>query len=311
MGFQDRDYNRDASQAGGVQMPQTMVGMIVLVNVVIFGIDALWTTGRDSFGYSIHPLNNLLSLPSDIISRPWALLTYGFTHASLDHPRGIMHILLNMYSLWLFGRDVERVYGSKEFLRIYLLLVVLSGLVWALFTQISGAGGTLVGASGAVAGILVLFALHFPQRQFVMFPIPFQVRAWFLCVMLIVINILGVAGHGAQDVAYMAHLTGVAAAFLYYRSGIRFSRMLPGLSLPTALSGKPKLKVHKPSRRDEKLESQADAILQKVHQHGADSISAKERRILDEYSRSVREKCGQVAIAGLSESSVSCRGCSC
>ena len=285
MGFQDRDYARDSSQFSGPHMPQTVVGKIILINIAVFVVDALWTNGTRG-NLTIHPLNDLMSLPSDVISRPWGLLTYGFAHASLDHPHGIWHILLNMYSLWLFGRDVERVYGPKEFLRIYLVFVVISGFVWGLASSV----GQLVGASGAVAGVLVLFVLHFPHRKFLIFPIPFQLPAWVLCILIIGMDIRGALGHAERDVAYVAHLAGAAAAFLYYRSGIRFSRLTPSFRLPSGLSGKPKLKVHKPSRRDEKLESQADAILQKVHQHGADSISAKERKILDEYSRSVREK---------------------
>ena len=288
MGFQDRDYARESGQFSGPQMPQTVVGKIILINVIVFVIDYLWTSTDPVTGFRFHPLNYWMSLPSDIVSRPWGLLTYGFAHASFDSQRGVWHILLNMYSLWLFGRDVERVYGPKEFLRCYLVFVAISGLVWAL----ASGGGQLVGASGAVAGILVLFVMHFPHRKFLMFPIPIQIPAWVLGIIIIGMDIRGAFGHAAQDVAYAAHLAGAAAAFLYYRSGIRFSHLTPSFRMPSGLSGKPNLRVHKPSRRDAKLESQADAILQKVHQHGADSISAKERKILDEYSRSVRDKRG-------------------
>ena len=139
---------------------------------------------------------------------------------------------------------------------------------------------------------MVLYCVHYPHRKFLMFPIPFQVPAWLLCIGIIGMDVMGALGHRDQRVAFAAHLAGAAAAFVYYKSKIRLTQFLPGFGagMPSAFSGKPRLKVHKPSRRDAKLESQADEILQKVHLNGADSISAKERKILDEYSRKVREK---------------------
>ena len=284
MGFEDRDYNRfPGPQGGGFQMPQSMVGKIIFVNAVVYLIDSFWNSG------GAHPLNAMMSLPPDIVSRPWALITYGFAHSPIDERPGIWHILFNMYGLWLFGREVEQRYGSKEFLTLYLSLIAISGAVWALLNI--GSMSPLVGASGAVSGVMVLYCVHFPHRKFLMFPIPFQVPAWALCIFIIGMDIMGALGQRGEGtrVAFAAHLAGAAAAFLYFKSGVRLRQYLPG-GMPSAFRGKPKLKVHQPSRRDAKLESQADAILQKVHQNGADSITAKERRILDEYSRSVREK---------------------
>ncbi len=283
MGFEDRDYNRSAPPMGGApQMPRTMVGWIILVNAAIFLIDAIWNDG------GMHPLSRWMALPADIVSKPWGLLTYGFAHSPLGDRNGpgIFHILFNMYGLWLFGRDVERRYGGKEFLTIYLVLIIASGTVWALLNQT----GTLIGASGAVSGVMVLFCLCYPDRKFFMIPIPFPVPAWVLCILLVTWDVIGALGHVDQQVAYAGHLAGAAFGFLYFKSGIRLTQFAPSVAMPSSLSGKPKLKVHQPSRRDARLEAQADAILRKVHEQGADSISAKERRILDEYSRSVREK---------------------
>jgi hypothetical protein len=194
---------------------------------------------------------------------------------------------MNMYCLWLFGRDIEQRYGAKEFLRLYLTLIAVAGAVWALFA--TGKGG-LVGASGGVAGIIVLFVFNFPHRKFILFPIPFQVPAWVLGIIIVGMDVVGAAGYREANVAYIAHLAGAAAGFLYFRAGIRLTQFSPSFKFRSPFSSRPKLKVHNPKSRQAKLDRQADEILQKVHEHGADSITAAERKILDEYSRRMRQK---------------------
>ncbi len=286
MGLYDRQYYREEGQAGGgVQGPRTVVGTIILINVVVFVVDAFWTDGAGN-----HPLQSLLSLPSNVFSHPlewWKLITYGFLHAPMDSEKFVWHILLNMYSLWLFGRDVEQVYGAKEFLRVYLLLIVVSGAVWAL---LAGSGSHLVGASGGIAGITVLYILHFPHRKFIMLFVPIPMPAWVLGLIFLVMNLVGSFGLLDGQVAYVAHLAGAAGAFVYYRSGIRFTQLSPNFNLRSLFGSRPKLKVHDPSSRQAKLDRRADEILQKVHDHGADSITAEERKILNDYSRRMRQK---------------------
>ena len=97
-------------------------------------------------------------LESDWYYRPWevyTLLTYGFLHA----PNNIMHILANMYGLWLFGSSVEARYGSREFLWFYLTSIVVGGLVWTLSENMAGEVGSMLGASAGVVAVMVLFAL--------------------------------------------------------------------------------------------------------------------------------------------------------
>jgi hypothetical protein len=103
-------------------------------------------------------------------------------------------------------------------------------------------------------------------------------------------DVMGAVGYRDASVAYVAHLAGAATAFLYYRSGIRLTQFSSSLRFRSPFSSRPKLKVHNPKSRQAKLERQADEILQKVHDHGADSITAAERKILDDYSRHMRQK---------------------
>ncbi len=115
----------------------------------------------------------------DLLHAPWQfwrLVTYGFAHVQL------WHILWNMLGLYFFGKPIEEIYGPREFLRIYMMLLVMSGgWVWLALARgrLSDLGHTCIGASGAVMGILILFVLHFPQQIIYFFGV-FPVPAWLL-----------------------------------------------------------------------------------------------------------------------------------
>src|SRR5262249_32282169 len=137
----------------------------------------------------------------------WQLLTAGFVHNTHD----ILHIAFNMFSLWLFGRDVEARYGRMEFLRIYLALVVLSSLGWVVSQNLQHADsrGSMIGASGAVTGVMILFVLNFPKRIFYVWgvlPLP----AWALGAIFVLMDVSGfthkVEGAEGARVAYETHL---------------------------------------------------------------------------------------------------------
>ena len=137
---------------------------LILINAAVFVAD-MFSDGR---------LTDYLALRWDLFTHPqyfWQLLTYGFAH----DPSSVRHVLFNMFFLWLFGREVETVYGKRVYVELYLSLVVLSGLVWLGLNVLSGSSAMLIGASGAVTGIMVLFVLHYPTRTILfwgVFPIP-------------------------------------------------------------------------------------------------------------------------------------------
>ena len=116
MGIYDRDYLRDEpSRSGFADWPMTY--KLIAVNVAIFVIDMF----TDSLGHGWRWLDFHLALKPDLLAHPWnfwQLLTCGFVHS----PTNFQHILFNMIALWMFGLDVERIYGPKEFLRLYLSL---------------------------------------------------------------------------------------------------------------------------------------------------------------------------------------------
>ena len=135
MGLYDRDYVRDEPRGLFLGGNRSMVTNIILVNVGIFLLDLVF------FG---RHLSSYLALHADLLTHPWniwQLLTYGFAHDAGRPGTPIVlgdfaHVGFNMFGLWLFGRDVEGIYGRKEFLRIYLSLIVLCGLSWVVFQNV-------------------------------------------------------------------------------------------------------------------------------------------------------------------------------
>ena len=179
MGIYDRPYYGDEDDRPETLSGQrSMVTNLILLNVAIFLID-VFTPTLPSGG---HWLSHTLAFDPQMLTQPWnwwRLLTYGFAHASIDEG-GIFHVGFNMYGLWLFGRDVEAVRGRREFLVVYLALIVLSGLIWAILEAIAGGIRPIVGASGAVTGIMILFVCHFPDRRFMLLFFPVAIPAWAL-----------------------------------------------------------------------------------------------------------------------------------
>lgn len=285
MGIYDRDYSREQPSGFTLGGQRSMVTNLLLINVAIYLVDWILLNSPDGpmffrFG----------ALTPQLFSEPWKvyqLLTYGFLHA-----QGPMHVAGNMYMLWLFGREMEGVYGRAEFLRLYLTMIVIAGLVWVIQQQIAGPSASgMVGASGAVTGVLVLFALHYPKRTILLFLV-LPAPMWVVGVLYVAADIFGAMGsHG--NVAYVAHLAGAAFAFLYFRFGWnlgRLTRGLPSLKMP---KWRPQLKVHDPDARERQLDSQADAILEKISREGEGSLTRKERKILEDASRRAQRRRGQ------------------
>jgi len=196
-------------------------------------------------------------------------------------------------------------------LRFYLTAVVLGFIVWSatnyLFIVRNLPAGIAaeaadkaqcLGASGGVTAVTLLFCLLYPRATLLaafLVPVP----AWLVGIFIIAYNVFGNAHSSALSggVAYDVHLVGAALALGYWYFGWNFGR-LPGAdrlrrmvrSVQRWTKPKPPLKVHDPEHYYEDLDAQADRLLQKVHDQGAESLTAQERRILEDYSRRTRQK---------------------
>jgi membrane associated rhomboid family serine protease len=309
MGIYDRSYYREEPRRGGYGHWSAVTTLIV-INVAVFVADmfAPLVQIRDPITgmpivLPLHWLDYHMGLMSNFFTHPWSvweLVTYGFAH----DPQNLMHILFNMLGLWMFGQDVEAIYGRTTFYRVYFSLLVLSGLAWLVIIQFSHLPFPvpLIGASGAVMGIVFLYILHFPQRTLIVlfFPMP----AWVAGIVFIGLDLYGAMGGGSlfgeQNVANTAHLAGVFFGFVFYRTRWTLFSLLPSGQWIKSLFG-PKLRVHRdadetrssePPRRQENLQQRVDQILAKISREGEASLTSDERRTLEEASRNLRDRRG-------------------
>ncbi|MBX7166222.1 MAG: rhomboid family intramembrane serine protease [Pirellulales bacterium] len=282
MGLYDRDYLRDEDDSSWTR-GRSMVVNLIIANVAVYLLDQLSAATPGGGRW----LSDLLSLRVGTLTVPWEwwrFLTCGFAHA----PDDIMHILFNMIALYFFGRDVEAVYGPKEFLRVYLTSIVLGAVVWAGVEALQGANPQtrMLGASGAVSTVLALFACHFPNRTILLgmfLPVP----AWAAVGLMFIGDILTATGATHSNVAAAVHITGFVFGFIYYRTGWNLGRVLPNWSRTVKLR-RSKLKLHDPGREPQdtrSFEARVDAALEKVLRSGEASLTAEERKLLEEASR--------------------------
>jgi membrane associated rhomboid family serine protease len=312
MGIYDREYYRDEPRRPGIGQWSAVTTLIVL-NVVVFVADMFTPVTKVEFDGHVVPANNIpqqflnapgvnvaerwldghMALQPDLIEHPWnawQLLTYGFAHA----PGSLMHILFNMFGLWMFGRDVENIYGKSEFYRLYSSLIVMSGLAWIILDKLLGEHAPgVVGASGAVVGITMIYIFHFPHRIFLLFfaiPMP----AWAAGIVFIALDVAGATGTfqlTGENVANTAHLAGAAFGFIYYQFHWTLFSLWPGRWFSQTFR-RPKFRVHRgddrDARDDPQLQQQVDLILSKISREGEASLTADERRTLEEASRRYR-----------------------
>lgn len=294
MGIYDRDYYREPQRPEGLSFrtPRTIIGLIIVLNVA-FWIADFFTPAITIQGHIVGRwLSDQMAVHVNTLTQPWLwwqFLTAGFAHS----PINFQHILFNMLVLFFLGRDVEEVYGRKEFLRLYLVMVVFASVVWSLVNTLLDTPGYIgaYGASGAIAGVVVLYAFNFPRRTLLLFfviPIP----AWLFGVLMIALDMFGASGQGdSSNVAYSMHLAGAAFALLYHQLGWNLTRLTSnGFPWPT-FRRRPHLRVHTPDDEPESdLSADVDRILEKIYREGEASLTAKERKFLETASREYQQK---------------------
>jgi membrane associated rhomboid family serine protease len=288
MGIYDRSYYREDNELDlrPSWNQRSAVSTLIIINVAVF-LANVFLSKDFVVGYQ-GAVNEFLMLRGGDATKPlmwWHTLTYGFCHDAF----GFMHLAMNMLGLYFLGRTVEERYGRLEFYRIYLITVVVCGAVWLLKEYAFKSNGSMLGASGAVMCISMLFVFNYPTARVTLFVFP--VPAWVLGVILVLTNIVS---SPTSSIATDVHLTGVlcAAAYFYFGLSFRFLGDLQGTWRRQwrKVTG-PKLKIHNVETGAPSSEAdEADRILAKIHESGQDSLSSKERKFLEKYSRAVRER---------------------
>ncbi len=245
----------------------------------------------------------------------WTAFTYMFFHA------GLWHLAMNMYTLWIFGPRLEHVWGSRSFSLFY----VWCGLGGAVFHALFGGQASMVGASAAIFGVMLAYAMHWPKDEIYLFGVvPMRVAT--LVALLAVLNLVWGYVSPGGGVAYIAHLGGFAFGFLYLKKPQHVSieqlrhRVSSAPDVGDDMSPRAAPRPSSRSRhrdevdeivarskaaiakrtarlapgkkegpRDAKAE-ELDRVLDKISRHGIGSLTPSEKRVLDEMSRELRDR---------------------
>ena len=225
------------------------------------------------------------------ITQPWRMFTYMFLH-SLSNP---FHFIFNMLWLWWMGKPVEETIGPRNFITLY-LGAGLTGALIDVILSLMGSPVPVIGASGAVYGIMVAFAMLFPKTPIMLLLLP-PIEARFVVGGLIAIDVLLL--NSGDNVARFVHLGGALGGFLLMRARAngRDLSFIPRYLEYLYMKIKPKGKTaSKPKNKNMSIVSDAeiieevdqkelDAILEKISKKGYDSLTKEEKRKLFELSK--------------------------
>ncbi|HEX4598578.1 MAG TPA: rhomboid family intramembrane serine protease [Burkholderiaceae bacterium] len=181
---------------------------LLLINVAVYALEMLGGANLLLTYFALWPVDRAEF-------EPWQLVTYGFLH----DPNSTLHILFNMFALWMFGTDVERVWGQRRFLTYYFTCVLSAGLTQVLFTYLTGFQEETVGASGGVFGVLLAFGMMFPHRTILLIFPPIPMPAWLLVTLYGALELYAGVTGTMSDVAHFAHLGGMLGGYLMIRYG--------------------------------------------------------------------------------------------
>jgi membrane associated rhomboid family serine protease len=273
------------------------VKALLIANVAVFIVQ---TIIRDYGGPEVGTLTSVLGfIPGRAILglEVWRFFTYMFLHG------GIGHILFNMLGVWMFGSQIEARWGRGPFLLYYLVCGLGGALTYGLFNLFGlDAFVPMVGASGAVYGILLAYGMMFPEA-IILIGLILPMKAKYAVILFGLIELLSTFSGGGGGVAHLAHLGGMGAGFVFLRLTIPALRAGTGLRNPwTRWRGKRRLRVVRPETRAETSRPQGprpadpnrttgsppptadrvqvDAILDKISRDGLQSLTAQEQEIL-------------------------------
>jgi membrane associated rhomboid family serine protease len=190
---------------------QPVTRALLLINVAVFFLARLFGGGIESV-FALWPLGtNFL---------PWQVVTYAFLHGSFEH------LFFNMLGLWMFGSELERIWGEKRFLQFYAASVLAAALAQLIVTALMGSVYPTVGASGGLFGLLFAFAVMFPNRVILLFfVIPMKAR--YLVALYGLLELYQGVYVMNSGVAHFAHLGGMVGGLLmirYWRGQAPFGR---------------------------------------------------------------------------------------
>ena len=314
MGLRDRDYTQSNYSSGKKHRPRQTNGRSIVVTLIFINF-ALWLANGLFFPGG-NDLTKVLWLSQNLTGRAseqthfWDLalcyrfLTYGFVHSFSNWT----HIVFNMIGLLVFGygmilgigpggfgfvrgENVEHRLGKDEFLAFYLFTIIAGGIVFALINHEAKMSAVL-GASGGVSGVVILYAWLYPKKTLLLWGIV-PMPVWGIGLLLVFMDARGATGYVGGEIAYSVHLAGAACGTLYYFLFLKRGERLTGwLNSPSQTKKKPKLQVSEPEAilPEDDFNRRLDEILKRYSEVGESGLTPEEREFLQHASRKFAEK---------------------
>jgi len=210
----------------------------------------------------------------------WQPVTYMFLHG------GTWHLLMNMFILWMFGSELERTWGTREFLKFYFIAGIGAGIVNLIFGVFNPATSHIpvIGASGAIYGVLVAYAMLFPERYvYIYFLIPVKVK--YLVIFLVGLEFLST--YRADGIAHFAHLGGALFGFLYLRQNWRWK--LRKWSPDEIIRRIREAQATRKSQGEQQFMNEVDEILDKINKVGYENLTKREKKLLEKASEKLSD----------------------
>ena len=272
-------YRLQFNPAEVAYKPQLFTDAIKILVSVNFGIYILQSvSGKEDVFFRLFGL-----VPSTFISdlMLWQPFTYLFFHAPFYSSVGISHILLNMLGLWVFGRELEEAWGKTKFLRYYFTTGIGSGLI-TYFFQISS-DNPVIGASGAVYGILLAYGISYPNRMLYIWGL-IPVRSMWLVIIMGSIAFFGLLGN-ADGISHVTHISGMLIGYVLLKKKWRWRDIWFAIRKKTI-----EFQVQRYEEKSIKkkmLQKDIDVILEKIQKVGFIGLSDKEKSKLYEASKTM------------------------
>jgi membrane associated rhomboid family serine protease len=260
------------------------VGRLIIANAVVLLLLMTLFTSPDV-------IRLLQFSPTTALTRPWTFVTYMFVHG------GLLHLLTNMLMLYVFGTAVESRMGSRQFL-LYYLFCGIGAAAFSLLLAGLMPVGPFVGASGAILGVAVAFAMLWPDAELIIFPIPVPIKARTLVIGLVALDVIGSRLWPGDGIAHLAHVGGALFGYLFFRvqslsrrAPAQPTRAVERVVMVQSGSAEPDRRTPvtpmQPRRRidSDPVAAEVDRVLDKISEKGISSLTPAERRFLDEVAK--------------------------
>ena len=252
------------------------IKILVSVNFCIYILQSV--SGKEDVFFRLFGL-----VPSTFMSdlMLWQPFTYMFFHAPFYSSVGISHILLNMLGLWVFGRELEQAWGKTKFLRYYFITGIGSGLITYFFQM--GSDNPVIGASGAVYGILLAYGISYPNRMLYIWGL-IPVRSMWLVIIMGSIAFFGLLGN-ADGISHVTHISGMLIGYVLLKKKWRWRDIWFAIRKKTI-----EFQVQRYEEKSIKkkmLQKDIDVILEKIQKVGFIGLSDKEKSKLYEASKTM------------------------